>query len=74
MMTRFGGVDDLLKSLKETKFPYVGIPYSFSKTFPNMVKIIQGGDNEFVEIKGEKFVVVMNVPELWMWIIYVQGN
>jgi hypothetical protein len=74
MMTRFASVDDLLKSIKETKFPFVGLPYSFGAAFPGVVKIVKDGDSEYWEIRGEKFLVIKHVPEMLMDIIQVMGN
>ena len=74
MMTRFASVDDLLKSIKETKFPFVGIPWSFGATFPGVVTGEQEGDLKYLVIKGEKFLIVKEVPEMLMSIIQVMGN
>jgi len=73
-MTRFSSVDDLLQSIKETKFPYVAIPFIFGNTFPGMIKVVKENDVEYLEIKGEKFLVVGVVPEMLMHIIQVPGN
>lgn len=70
MFTRFGGIDDLLKALDETKFDYVAIPCSWSNAFPGMVKV--GSCQEFpkcIEIKGRTFEVVRDIPEMLMLII-----
>ena len=74
MMTRFGSVDDLLASLKKTRFPFVGIPFSFGVTFPLVIKVVKEGENEYLEIKGERFLIVKHVPELLMDIISIPGN
>jgi len=80
MMTRFASVDDLLKSIKESKFPFVGIPHSFAQTFPNIIFLGAKGECKpgmrtmYLTIKGEEFLVIENFPELKMCIIQVPGN
>jgi mRNA-degrading endonuclease HigB of HigAB toxin-antitoxin module len=70
-MSRFGSADEFLKALRETKFKYVGVPNDWK--FAGAVDICKVDNNTaFVEVKGEKFLIVAVVPG--MTIIQIPGN
>ena len=77
MMSRFGSADAFLKALKETGFKYVGIPSDWD--FAGVVKVLKIGkyDNsgveEVLEVKGERFTIVADIPNK-MIVIQIPGN
>ena len=70
MMSRFGSADAFLKALEETGFKYVGIPSDWD--FAGVVKVVKVDLSEFMEVKGERFLVVATVPG--MIVVQIPGN
>lgn len=70
MLTRFSSVDELVSELEGSKFPVVGIPYTW--TFGGMVKINTQKPGVVI-IKDKEYVIVADIPDRSMVVIAVPG-
>jgi hypothetical protein len=70
MLTRFSSVDELVKALEDSKFPLVGIPYTW--TFGGLIRIDVNKPNVLI-IKDKEYPVVVNVVEKCMVVIAIPG-
>lgn len=70
MLTRFSSVDELVSELESSKFPLVGIPYTW--TFGGLIKIDTNKPNVLI-IKDKEYPIVVNVAEKNMVVIAVSG-
>lgn len=71
MLTKFRSADELASELENSKFPLIGIPYTW--TFGGLVKIDAREPNILI-IKDKKYHIIKNITDMKIVIIATMGT